>query len=76
MKLKELWNHWKRIAKVIGDFQSRLILTIFYFLILGPVALCYRLFADPLHLETPARVTWSSVKILTEKKLDAARRQF
>ena len=76
MKLKQLWNHWLRIAKVIGEFQARLILTVFYFLILGPVALCLRLFSDPLRLKIPSRVSWSPVSAVAEEKMAAARRQF
>jgi len=34
----------------IGRVQSWIILTIFYFVMIGPVALLYRLFADPLRM--------------------------
>jgi len=34
--LKRLWQGWKRVGKKIGDFQARLLLTIFYFVILAP----------------------------------------
>lgn len=37
--LKALWTRWKAIAHVIGDFQARLLLTLFYFLVLGPFAI-------------------------------------
>ena len=33
---RQLWERWKRIARKIGDFQARALMTLFYFLILGP----------------------------------------
>ena len=74
-KLKQLWGHWLRIAKVIGDFQAGVILTVFYIVILGPMAVCFRLLSDALRLKRPAVVTWS-LRPPTEQKLEAARRQF
>ena len=49
--LKRLWDRWKRIAHKIGDFQARLILGVFYFVLLAPFALVLKLFSDPLHLK-------------------------
>ena len=46
---KRMWEGWKRIARKIGDFQARVILTIFYFLILAPFTLIVRA-SDPLAL--------------------------
>jgi len=36
--LKQLWDKWKIIARKIGDFQARLILGVFYFVLLTPFA--------------------------------------
>lgn len=36
---RRIWNWWKGVARKIGDFQARILLGIFYFLILGPFAL-------------------------------------
>jgi hypothetical protein len=44
---KNLWAGWKRIARRIGDFQARLILALFYFIILSPFSLLVRI-SDPL----------------------------
>ena len=46
--LKRLWEAWKRLAHKIGDFQARVILTIFYAVLVLPFGLAVRLFADPL----------------------------
>lgn len=76
MKLRKLWDGWLRIAKIIGEFQSRLILTVFYFLIMGPVALCLRMLSDPLRLEVPEQVKWSAATTPAEPNIETARRQF
>ena len=55
---RKLWSGWKRFAKKIGDFQARLILTIFYFIIIGPFALIVRWAADPLSLKKGAQHGW------------------
>lgn len=37
--LRLVWAGWKSIAHVIGVFQTKLILTIFYALVFAPVAM-------------------------------------
>jgi len=56
-----------------GSMLSRVLLTVLYFGLLGPFALLYRLFADPLHLKRrdSNRVAWRSAN----ETLGAARRQ-
>ena len=46
------WLAWKRIAHSIGNFQARLLLTIFYFTVMLPFGLAVRLFSDPLRIKT------------------------
>jgi hypothetical protein len=48
--LRKLWSHWLVLARKIGQFQSRIILTLFYFVLVTPFALITRLFTDPLHI--------------------------
>jgi hypothetical protein len=50
-----LWERWKGIADIIGIFQPRVLLTLFYYLILAPFALGMRLFADPSQLRRQNR---------------------
>ncbi|MFQ6007771.1 MAG: hypothetical protein ACE5K8_02360 [Candidatus Zixiibacteriota bacterium] len=46
---KKIWLGWKKVALKIARFQSTLLLTLFYFLILVPLGLVFRLFGwDPL----------------------------
>ncbi len=48
--LRKLWSHWLTLARKIGQFQSRIILTLFYFVFVTPFGLGVRLLADPLHI--------------------------
>ncbi len=74
--LSRLWKAWKPIAQRIGDFQARVILTLMYFLILGPIALLTKLFRDPLGMKRPPRASVWARKPLEHQGLEAARRQF
>ena len=52
-RLAAAWGRWKAIAHVIGTFQARLLLTLFYFVVVPPFALVVKLFTDPLGLRPP-----------------------
>jgi hypothetical protein len=52
-KLGRIWERWKKVSIYIGDFQSRLFLTLFYFTVLVPFGLFTRLLGDLLHLRRP-----------------------
>lgn len=45
----QLWARWKLIAHAFGNFQARLLLTVFYILIVPVFALVVKV-KDPLHL--------------------------
>ena len=59
---------------MVGNFQARLILGIFYFVFATPVALGMRLFADPLGLRARGASYWQPLPP-EPPGLDAARRQ-
>ena len=73
---KRLWERWKAIAKKIGDFQARLILTLVYFIIVGPFAVILRLAADPLSLKKSVKQAWRDKPEPQESALDRAMNQF
>lgn len=56
--LSSSWKLWKKIAHKIGVFQARLILTLFYFLILSPAGLLYTLFKDALKIKSRLNSSW------------------
>ena len=49
--LKRGWKAWSRLARKIGNFQARVLLTILYAVLVLPFGLMVRLFADPLHIK-------------------------
>lgn len=56
-----------------GSMLSRVFLTVLYYVVLGPFALLYQLFADPLHLR--ARPSNWNAWVEDNAELRAARRQ-
>ena len=55
--LKNIWEGYKSIALKIGVFQSKIILTVFYFL-LTPSGLFFSLFKDELKIKKIHSSTW------------------
>lgn len=49
--LKLLWKKWLVVAHAIGNFQSQLILSVFYFIFIFPLGVVFRFFSDPLRLK-------------------------
>ena len=72
---RRIWGHWIEIARAIAEFQSRLLLTVFYFTVLVPFGLIARVLVDPLRLR---RSTGSSAWVARARQTDAdtQRRQF
>jgi hypothetical protein len=48
--MRKIWEAWKKIAKKIGEFNGRVILTVFYFIFIVPVSLFVKL-KDPLGIK-------------------------
>jgi hypothetical protein len=65
---------WQARAHDIGNFQSRLLLTVFYFTVMAPFAVAVRLFSDPLQ-RRPRMTGWNE---WTHQPTDlaGARRQY
>lgn len=70
--MKKLWEGWKELAGYIGDFQSRFILTVFYFTIMVPFAILARLTGASL----PATLDGWQARPEAETELELARKQF
>jgi len=49
--LKALWEGWKKVAHVIGNFQARVLLTVLYAVAVLPFGLLARLFSDSLRIK-------------------------
>lgn len=46
-----IWRVWPNVARGIGNFQARLLLTIMYAIFVLPIGTLVRLFADPLRIK-------------------------
>lgn len=42
--LKKIWNGWKIFARTLGRINTKIILSLFFFFIFGPIALIRKLF--------------------------------
>jgi hypothetical protein len=51
--LKRAQRALKRVAHAIGNFQARVLLTLFYGVIVFPFGIMARLFSDPLRIKHP-----------------------
>lgn len=73
---RNLWEAWKEIAEFIGDFQARLLLTIFYFTVAVPFGLIMRLFGDSLNIrKIPQESAWVP-RTTGDIELEDTQRQF
>ena len=69
------WDNWKKIAHKLGVFQSRIILSIFYFTLLLPFGLIFSLFKDELQIKKKRQSTWLT-KIQKEDTIEDMRKQY
>jgi hypothetical protein len=75
--VKRLWHRWMRFSKRMGSFQSRVMLSFFFFLLISPVALIIRTLGDPLKIKGKKTMSsyWSA-KTPGSTEIDDYRRQF
>lgn len=72
---KLVWDRWKLISQKIGLFQSRVILTIFYFTFILPIGIIFSIFKDVLNIKTLPNSTWIR-KIKQTETLEEMRKQY
>jgi len=75
--LRRIWEVWKGFSRRMGGYQSRILLSFFFFLVVSPFAVAVKLFSDPLGI----RYRSSSSSHWLQKKevkadLEALRKQF
>jgi hypothetical protein len=73
--LRLFWEHWKKFAHAFGNFQARLLLMLFYYVVAAPFALGLKLLSDPLRLRKP-NGEWTPRPERAGDALTAARREF
>lgn len=75
-KLKYIWTKWKAFSQRMGSFQSKIILSLFFFLFVTPFALGVKFFSDPLRIKLPSSSTYWQPKKEPKNNLEEYRRQF
>lgn len=71
-----LWSRWKVLAQKIGTFQSKILFSLFYFLVMPPFAVIVKLFSDPLGLKKSSSAKWHPKEARQNDFLKESRRQF
>jgi hypothetical protein len=57
--LRRFWTEWQKLAADIGDFQARLVLTVFYWTVMLPFGLLVRLVLRPMQTRpVPGAIRW------------------
>lgn len=74
--IKNLWQRWKDFSKRMGSFQSKIILSLFFFLLVSPFALAVKIFSDPLRIKPKSEKSHWLVKKEIQSDLEHFRRQF
>ena len=71
--VKHAWRRFGIITSVIGDFQGRVIATLFYFTVLAPFGLGSRLASDPMKIRSQGSQWLERDEVAND--LDSAKRQ-
>ncbi len=74
--LLRLWHGWQELGRHIGDFQARLLLTVFYFTVFVPFGILTRLFLDPLHVRKGVYQSGLNSRKTLDTDIPSAQRQF
>ncbi len=74
--LARSWDGWRKFARQLGNYQGRVVLAFFYFIILTPFGLLTRVFSDPLQIKSKTGTSLWAERPAEAPGLDAARRQF
>jgi hypothetical protein len=71
---KKIWNGWKRFALVIGRFNTRVVLTVLYFILLGPFALLRKI-GSPSPEGSKGNSCWQEYPCV-DHSIEGVRRQY
>ncbi len=71
-----LWTRWKALARRAGNFQARVVLTVFYFTLAEPFGLAARWGSDPLRLKKRSGTPGWMARTGRASDLDELRRQY
>lgn len=74
--MRNLWGWWESLWKKITYVQARIVLSLFYFVVLAPFAVVLRLLSDPLAIKPGRPREWCSLGDGKGSPMEQARRQF
>lgn len=74
--VKKLWRSWGNFSLRMGNFQSGIVLSLFFFIVVSPFALAVKMFSDPLRIRYRGNQSHWLPKIKTKVDLEQFRRQF
>lgn len=69
--LRYLWKKWMAFARIIGNFNSRVLLTLFYFVVVGIVSLLVGRWQNYLRKRLPEETNWLPVTAKASDLSDA-----
>ena len=72
--LSKIWTKWLWIALKIGNLQARVIFSVIYFLLLGPIAILFQLIGKNNPIKNPPK-SLTVPKESTLTTIDSARKQ-
>jgi hypothetical protein len=74
---KRMWHRWTGFSKRMGSFQSRMMLSFFFFVLISPAALVITMLGDPLQIKKKkAMDTYWLAKTPSSAEIEDFRRQF
>ncbi len=73
---KKLWQSWKDFSKRIGSFQSRIILSLFFFIFILPFAIALKMISDPLRIKQQSSKSYWLTKKETKIDMEQYKKQF
>ena len=75
--LKRLWHRWTGFSKRMGSFQSRVMLSFFFVIIVSPAAVLIKVLGDPLSIKRKKVMdTYWMTKTPSSTEIEDYRRQF
>lgn len=75
--LRRIWHRWRAFSKRMGSFQSRTMLSLFFFVIVSPAAVLIKVLGDPLRIKkTKAMESYWLAKTESPTEIEDYRRQF
>ena len=73
---RRAWEGWKAFAAEMGNYQGRMLLAFFYFVVVTPFGIGVRLFSDPLAVKRGEQASSWVERAPMSGELEAAREQF